>query len=47
MLVGTNSFTTLDQECGTKSNGVSMFTVQCRVIVDNKCDANNNNVNQK
>ena len=29
---------TLDQDFGTASNSVSMYTVQCRGIVDNKCD---------
>ena len=29
---------TLDQDCGIESNCVSMCTVYCRVIVDNKCE---------
>ena len=35
---GIRTDTTLDQDCGTESNCVSMCTVQCRVIVDNKCE---------
>ena len=31
--------TTLDQDCGTESNCVRTYTVQCRVIVDNKCES--------
>ena len=32
--------TSLDQECGTeKACGVSVNTVQCRVIVDNMCES--------
>ena len=30
--------TALDQDCGTESHGVCMYTGQCRVIVDNKCE---------
>ena len=30
--------TTLDQDFGTGSNSACMYTVQCRVIVDNKCE---------
>ena len=30
--------TTLDQDCGTESDSVCMYTVQCRVIADNKCE---------
>ena len=29
---------TLDEGCGTESNCVCMYTVQSRVIADNKCE---------
>ena len=34
----TRTDTTLDQDCGTETNCVSMYIVQCRAIVDNKCE---------
>ena len=30
--------TTLNQDCGTENDCVNMYTVQCRDIVDNKCE---------
>ena len=37
--------TTLDQDCGTESNCVSMYSVHCRVIVDNKSEFYHHEVN--
>ena len=30
--------TTIDQDCGTYTNCFSVYTVQCRAVVDNKCE---------
>ena len=36
LMTGTD--TTLDQDPGTEGNCVCVYTVHCRLIVDNKCE---------